>query len=414
MWRLRCRANWQSQRVRYFLRPTKLRWSRKENLREGIKTPGVGLLANTIDGPARPTPLHLGPAKTPAWQRPCAITFSPHRRCPFWKKVWSPTCPLNGSFQSPNCPLRGFFTRQAGFFSRKWPDGGRFFEPCWVTDNLPSVSVCCRISSAKLIALSGTGRIPDLWRQCITFAVDACLAAFTLCCIIQSLYRLSKKTLTSLRVGFSPVAAALLFYELNELFTRPSRPFPNIEVHKCYKFCDRRPRLLSCVRSQRWNTYWLVSATWSLPFKPSNPFYLQINRLKRFLRQSFSCSVAFYKKGSHKYPAFADFGRSLDPESKIIEQWMGMNCFCGHGVLNCSFLFSLQVKEVFLDTLGNAVFERIADRFGWMRQRVRPHISPHFRTLSQGWASDKVAFDLKKVSLMCTQLFERFVSAVDS
>ena len=37
-----CRANWQSQRVRYFLRPTKLRWSRprKENLREGTKTPG--------------------------------------------------------------------------------------------------------------------------------------------------------------------------------------------------------------------------------------------------------------------------------------------------------------------------------------------------------------------------------------
>ena len=45
------------------------------------------------------------------------------------KKVWSPTCPLNSSFQSPNCPLKGFFTRQTGFFSRKWPDGGRFFEP---------------------------------------------------------------------------------------------------------------------------------------------------------------------------------------------------------------------------------------------------------------------------------------------
>ena len=25
------------------------------------------------------------------------------------KKVWSPTCPLNGSFQSPNCPQKGFF-----------------------------------------------------------------------------------------------------------------------------------------------------------------------------------------------------------------------------------------------------------------------------------------------------------------
>ena len=37
MWRLMCRANWQSQRLRYFLRPTKLRWSRKENLKEGPK-----------------------------------------------------------------------------------------------------------------------------------------------------------------------------------------------------------------------------------------------------------------------------------------------------------------------------------------------------------------------------------------
>ena len=45
-----CHAKWQSQRVRYFLRPTKRRWSRKENLREGTKTPGVDLLPNTIDG----------------------------------------------------------------------------------------------------------------------------------------------------------------------------------------------------------------------------------------------------------------------------------------------------------------------------------------------------------------------------
>ena len=36
--------------MQYFLRPTKLRWSRKENLREGTETPGVDLLANTIDG----------------------------------------------------------------------------------------------------------------------------------------------------------------------------------------------------------------------------------------------------------------------------------------------------------------------------------------------------------------------------
>ena len=47
---------------------------------------------------------------------PCAITFGPHRRCPLWKKVWSPTCPLNGSFQSPNCPLKGFFHSPNGIF----------------------------------------------------------------------------------------------------------------------------------------------------------------------------------------------------------------------------------------------------------------------------------------------------------
>ena len=49
-------------------------------------------------------------------QRPCAITFGPHRRCPLWKRVWSPTCPLNGSFQSPNCPLKGFFHSPNGIF----------------------------------------------------------------------------------------------------------------------------------------------------------------------------------------------------------------------------------------------------------------------------------------------------------
>ena len=36
-----CRAIWQSQRVRYFLRPTKLRWSRKENLREVTNSPSA-------------------------------------------------------------------------------------------------------------------------------------------------------------------------------------------------------------------------------------------------------------------------------------------------------------------------------------------------------------------------------------
>ena len=32
------------------------------------------------------------------------------------KKVWSPTCPLNGSFHSPNCPLKGFFHSPNGIF----------------------------------------------------------------------------------------------------------------------------------------------------------------------------------------------------------------------------------------------------------------------------------------------------------
>ena len=35
-------------------------------LLEGPQTPGVDLLANTIDGHERPTPLHLGPTKTSA------------------------------------------------------------------------------------------------------------------------------------------------------------------------------------------------------------------------------------------------------------------------------------------------------------------------------------------------------------
>ena len=83
MWRLMCRANWQSQRVRYFLLTTKLRWSRKE--RKGTKTPGVGLLANMIDGPERPTPFASWTDKD-VCQRPCAITFGPYRRCPLWKK----------------------------------------------------------------------------------------------------------------------------------------------------------------------------------------------------------------------------------------------------------------------------------------------------------------------------------------
>ena len=113
-WWLMCRANWQSQRVRYFLRPTKLRWSRKENLREGTKTPGVVLLANTIN--AVRTANSLASWTNKDRHSPCAITFSPLRRCPPWKKVWWPTCPLNGSFQSPNCPLKGMFHSPNGIF----------------------------------------------------------------------------------------------------------------------------------------------------------------------------------------------------------------------------------------------------------------------------------------------------------
>ena len=93
---------------------------------EGTKTPGVGLLANTIDGPERPTPLHLGPTKTSAKDRDNVRSASALSAL---KKAWLPTCPLNGSFQSPNCPLKGFFHLPNGIFSRKWPDGGRFFEP---------------------------------------------------------------------------------------------------------------------------------------------------------------------------------------------------------------------------------------------------------------------------------------------
>ena len=49
------------------------------------KTPGVGLLANTIDGPERPTPVASWTDKD-VCQRPCTITFGPHRHCPVWKK----------------------------------------------------------------------------------------------------------------------------------------------------------------------------------------------------------------------------------------------------------------------------------------------------------------------------------------
>ena len=75
----------------------------------------MGLLANTIDGPERPIPLHLGPTKTSAKDltRSRSVGIGVVR---FEKKVWSTTCPLNGSFQSPNCPLKGFFHSPNGIF----------------------------------------------------------------------------------------------------------------------------------------------------------------------------------------------------------------------------------------------------------------------------------------------------------
>ena len=81
-------------------------------------------------------------------QRPCAITCGPHRPCPLWKKVWSPTCLLNGCFQSPNCPLKGFFHSPTGFFSRKWPDGGRFFEPWFPPSHFLSHHCAAEIRSS--------------------------------------------------------------------------------------------------------------------------------------------------------------------------------------------------------------------------------------------------------------------------
>ena len=112
-----CRAKWQSQRVRYFLRPTKLRWSRKENLREGTETPRVDLLANTIDGARTANSLASWTDKDCHAPCACAITFRRSASAlSALKKNWSPSCPLNGSFQSPNCPLKGFFHSPNGIF----------------------------------------------------------------------------------------------------------------------------------------------------------------------------------------------------------------------------------------------------------------------------------------------------------
>ena len=114
IWWLMCRANWQSQRVRYFLRPTELRWSRKEKSQGRHQDPGGGF-TRKHDQRVR-TANSLASRTNKDRHSPCAITFSPHRRCPPWKKVWWPTCPQNGSFQSPNCPLKGMFHSPNGIF----------------------------------------------------------------------------------------------------------------------------------------------------------------------------------------------------------------------------------------------------------------------------------------------------------
>ena len=79
---LMCRTNWQSQRVRYFLRPTKLRWSRKENLAGKAPRPGGGFTRKHDRRAAN----SLASWTNKDRHAPCAITFSPHRRCPPWKK----------------------------------------------------------------------------------------------------------------------------------------------------------------------------------------------------------------------------------------------------------------------------------------------------------------------------------------
>ena len=93
---------------------------------EGPQTPGVDLLANTIDGHERPTLLHLGPTKTSAKDLHVrsALALSALKK--------SLVANLSAKRQLSVAKLsakRIFFTRQTGFFSRKWPDGGRFFEP---------------------------------------------------------------------------------------------------------------------------------------------------------------------------------------------------------------------------------------------------------------------------------------------
>ena len=69
----------------------------------------MGLLANTIDGPERPTPLHLGPTKTSAKElaRSRSVRIGVVR---FGKKVWPPTCPLNGRLSVAKLSAKRIFS----------------------------------------------------------------------------------------------------------------------------------------------------------------------------------------------------------------------------------------------------------------------------------------------------------------
>ena len=68
-------------------------------------------------GPERPTPLHL---ELNRQRLPRTLRMRDHVQSASalsaFKKNWSPSCPLNGSFQSPNCPLKGFFHSPNGIF----------------------------------------------------------------------------------------------------------------------------------------------------------------------------------------------------------------------------------------------------------------------------------------------------------
>ena len=100
-----CRANWESKRVRHFLRPTKLRWSRKENLREGTSTLGVGLLTNMIDGAQTANSLASWTDKD--CHAPCTITRA--------RKIFSvilAKVEVNGKFESPKWQYSWNFSRQ--------------------------------------------------------------------------------------------------------------------------------------------------------------------------------------------------------------------------------------------------------------------------------------------------------------